>query len=105
MTTLASVKATATLPDLHPSQLAIAKHPARFKVVCCGRRWGKTMLGITSCLREALKGGRVWWCAPSYKQALEGWLYLQQLTRGMPVEKQATELLMGFDSGGSIQIR
>lgn len=95
-----------TLPPLHPSQLAIAKHPARFKVVCCGRRWGKTMLGITLCLRAALKGGRVWWVAPTYKQALEGWSYLQRLAVQMAAAKShVSELAMHFPGGGSIQIR
>lgn len=63
------------------------------------------MLGIVACMREALKGGRVWWLAPTYKQALEGWLYLQRITRTMAVQRSATELLMSFDSGGSIQVR
>ena len=94
-----------TLPPLHDSQRQIAKDPARFKVVCAGRRWGKTMLGIVACLREALHGGRVWWVAPSYKQALEGWTYLKQLTREMETADSATELLMRFGSGGSIQVR
>ena len=96
---------TVDLPTLHDSQRQIAQHPARFKVVCCGRRWGKTMLGIVACMREALHGGRVWWVAPSYKQALEGWTYLKQLTVEMVTDDSATELLMRFDSGGSIQVR
>jgi hypothetical protein len=96
------------LPHLHDSQLTIAKHPARFKVVCCGRRWGKTVLGIVTCLRSALKGGRVWWVAPSYKQALEGWQYLQRLIVKMPASMAKThvsELLVTFAGGGSIQVR
>ena len=95
-----------TLPPLHPSQREIAKSPARFKVVCCGRRWGKSMLGIVVCLRAALKGGRVWWVAPTYKQALEGWTYLQRLVSRLPdVKTQVSELTIHTSMGGSIQIR
>lgn len=94
------------LPPLHPTQREIAKHPARFKVVCCGRRWGKTVLGIVMCLRTALKGGRVWWVAPVYKQALEGWLYLLNLITRIPnVGVKQDELIVRFPGGGSIQIR
>jgi hypothetical protein len=30
------------LHKLHPGQRAIADHPARFRVVMCGRRFGKS---------------------------------------------------------------
>ena len=92
-----------TLPELHPSQLVIAQHPARFKVICCGRRWGKTILGIVLCISAALRGGRVWWVAPAYKEALEGWEYLRRLVVGVTYER--SELVARFPGGGSIQIR
>ena len=94
------------LPPLHEKQLAIAKHPARFKVVCCGRRWGKTIFGIVMCLRAALKGGRVWWVAPTYKQAMEGWAYL--LEQALQIEGAKIlkgELEVHFPRGGRVQIR
>lgn len=99
-----------TLPPLHPSQQGIASHSARFKVVCCGRRrrWGKTLLAMTVLLRDALKGKRLWHVAPSYKQTLEGWDYLQRLVAQMPkgiAKVQVSELLVTFAGGGSIQMR
>ena len=97
-----------SLPPLHPSQMEIAKSTARFKVVCCGRRWGKTMLAMVMCLRAALKGGRIWHVAPSYKQTLEGWVYLQRLVLQMPqsiAKVHTSELLVSFVGGGSIQMR
>ena len=36
-------------------------HPARFKVVACGRRWGKTELGKVALLDNARRGGFGWW--------------------------------------------
>ena len=44
MTTL-----TVSLPPLHAGQREVAQHPARFKVLSCGRRWGKTRLGTALC--------------------------------------------------------
>ena len=31
------------------------EHPARFKLVTCGRRWGKTLLGKNAILYQALR--------------------------------------------------
>ena len=66
------------------------------------------MLGIAVCLKAAHDGGRIWWVAPSYKQALEGWAYLQRLVMQMPASLARThlsELTVSFPSGGSIQVR
>jgi hypothetical protein len=108
MTTDAPERMTITLPPLHKNQQAIAKHPARFKVVCCGRRWGKTLLAMTLCMRDAIKGKRIWHVAPTYKQTLEGWSYLQRLVQQLPVgvaKTHISELTVQFTGGGSIQLR
>lgn len=108
MTTQAPERPTITLPPLHPSQQTIARDPHRFKVVCCGRRWGKTLMSMTLLLRDALKGKRLWHVAPSYKQTLEGWDYLQRLVVQMPkgiATVKVSELMVTFAGGGSIQLR
>lgn len=108
MTTEAPDRITITLPPLHPTQQQIAKDDTRFKVVCCGRRWGKTLLAMTLLLRDALKGKRLWHVAPSYKQTLEGWDYLQRLVSQMPrgvAMVKVSELMVTFAGGGSIQMR
>lgn len=97
-----------TLPPLHPSQSAIAKSPARFKVVACGRRWGKTLLAATLLLDGALRGKRLWHVAPTYKQTLEGWDYLQKLVSQLPAglaKTNVSELTVHFKGGGSVQLR
>jgi len=102
----APVEVTVTLPPLHDSQRVIAKHPARFKVVCCGRRDGKTVLGIVLCIRCAAKKGRAWWIAPTYSIALEGWNYLLRLVRNFPGVKVAVSRMMAtFPGGGTIEIK
>ena len=46
------------LPPLHEGQLKVAKSEARWKILCAGRRFGKTRLGVQLCLDVALRGGR-----------------------------------------------
>lgn len=99
---------TITLPPLHDLQREVAKHPARYKVIAAGRRWGKSMLSMAVSLKSALEGGRIWVVAPSYKQTLENWAYLQRLITQMPAglaKARVSELTVSFSSGGSIQMR
>ena len=119
MTTLAPDapdKLNITLPPLHKTQLVIAKHPARFKVVACGRRYGKTVLGIFAAvfgnpdetIKGAMQGERIWWVAPHYKEAMEGWAYLLRLVRQLPknvADVHISELKVTFFNGGSVQVR
>src|SRR4051812_17367224 len=70
-----------TMPPLHRGQTEVRTHPARFKVLACGRRWGKTRLGAALCLETALNGGVAWWIAPTYKVAAVGWRQLKGLAQ------------------------
>lgn len=93
-------------PRLHPGQGRVYAERRRFTVLACGRRWGKTRLGVALCLRAALKGGRVWWVAPSYKMAGVGWRLIRQMAlRGPLRRKSETERLVEFHGGGLIQVR
>lgn len=40
--------------NLHPAQTKIHSHPARFKIVAAGRRFGKTVFSVIRCFEEAL---------------------------------------------------
>lgn len=55
----------------HRLQRQILAEARRFNVVVCGRRWGKTQLGIKLITDEVLRGRPVGWFAPTY-QILEG---------------------------------
>lgn len=95
-----------TLPKLHEAQELVARSLARFRVVCCGRRWGKTLLGASIAMIEASGGGRVWWIAPSFSQANEGWTYLRQLARQLPRVKIREDLKsIVFPGGGSVELK
>src|SRR5437899_28594 len=57
----------------HPAQAKIIHECKRFNVVCCGRRWGKTVLGMDRLIHPALKGKPVAWFAPNYRQLANAW--------------------------------
>lgn len=47
-------------PTAHAGQEQILSDTARFKAVRCGRRFGKTTLGIIATIREVCRGDRNW---------------------------------------------
>ena len=54
------------------------------RIVCCGRRWGKSFLGTWLCVEAALQGGTTWWVAPDYPRTQPGWEFLQHFARQCP---------------------
>lgn len=53
-----------------PDQLEVLLHPARFKAMNCGRRWGKTITESNWLSEGAInEGGENWWLSPIYAQA------------------------------------
>jgi len=77
---------TIILPKLHPTQIEVQSHPARFKAVCSGRRWGKGVLGVGECVRRASGGQHCWWIAPSFSSAAyqSGWRMLEFYSANLP---------------------
>ena len=98
---------TITLPKPHPGQQKILNHPARFKTVACGRRWGKSALGITAILQAAhLEHKRCWWVTPTYQQAEDVWLELVNTVEHLKgVKISLTKRRIDLPKGGVIQIR
>jgi terminase large subunit-like protein len=96
---------------LHPyrrlthAQRRIAADPARFKVVACGRRWGKTTLGLALAIHHALNGERVWWVAPTYHLAFHPWRVLKSRFRGQWEQKIEYERYLELKNGGSITVK
>lgn len=98
---------TIRLPELHPGQQAvwrvITKNLARFAVLVCGRRWGKTRFAALLCIYVALRGGRAWWIAPTVKYARPGWREIRGLAKQIPgAEIRESERSVSFPNGGSI---
>lgn len=58
---------TSKIQKLHPAQLEIINDPARFKVLACGRRFGKSFFCTIIAAAVAMQGGRkIWIVGDSY---------------------------------------
>lgn len=90
----------------HPGQAEVHAHPARFKVLACGRRWGKTRLGVNECLDVAARGGRAWWVAPSYRMSEVGWRPLRQMAAKIPgADVRRVDRQVILPGGGEVWVR
>lgn len=99
---------------VHPhdgGQKEVYADRSRFKVLNCGRRWGKTKLGVKMMLREALgeplpghKEKLVWWVAPTYRVVKRGYAEtLRQLPRELLLHDPPPST--NFDAGRSVSLR
>ena len=98
------------MPALHGAQKQVADSEARWKILCAGRRFGKSRLGVTLTLRMALAGKRAWWVAPTYTIARVGWRELQNAALSFPekfnVQVSLVNMELTFpETGGSIAVR
>jgi len=67
---------------LHTTQKVVARDTHRFRVVNCGRRWGKTTLAILEMVAKALykDDARICYIAPTYQQARDiAWAELKKV--------------------------
>lgn len=87
-----------TLYNPHKAQRQVLKSKKRFRVIVCGRRWGKTTLAINHLIISALaKEGEYWYVAPTYRQAKTiAWRMLvnnwRSLPEGIQGDKNESEL-------------
>ena len=76
---------------LTPTQAQVAKDLHRFRVINCGRRWGKTTLAVEEIKGVALyKEARICYIAPTYQQARD--IAWQMLIKELkPITKKVNE--------------
>jgi hypothetical protein len=87
----------------HAAQQRIVEEAHRFNVLQCGRRFGKTTLGVDLAVECALDGQPVGWFAPTYKLLDEAWRDVRRAVGDVvaSVDKQQRRLeLLG---GGVIE--
>ncbi len=95
-----------SLPKLHPAQLVIYTDRSRYRIVRAGRRFGKTRLGVVECIEVALRGGRAWWVAPTWRLGKPGWRALRRLARQIPgANVNRSERLIVLPGGGEVQVQ
>ncbi len=94
--------------ELSGPQHEIAAHAARFKVVCAGRRFGKTTLALAMLLHRAARPGALcWYVAPTYRQAHQiAWEMLHRLIPpSWARTANATDLTITFAWGSKLSLR
>ena len=87
---------------LHPGQMKVLEEAARFNVLECGRRFGKTHLGIQLAIDRAIDGGEVGWFAPTYRYLADPWRDIERILAPLIVKADRVEKRIDLLSGGTI---
>ncbi len=95
---------TLKLPAPHPAQQRVIQQAKRFNIVCCGRRWGKTVLGMDRLIHPALNGEPVAWFAPNYRLLSEVWRELQATLAPVIASVNQQESRLELHGGGVIEM-
>lgn len=90
------------LPKPHPAQQQVLDEAKRYCVLACGRRWGKTRLGIDRAVTPALAGFPVGWFSPTFKMQQEAWRDIQGVLAPVIVGRSNAEQRLELRGGGSI---
>jgi hypothetical protein len=90
------------LQQLHRGQSPIYESPARFKVVRCGRRFGKTILGITTMAVGAVQGQSWGWFAPTYALLDDPWRDFSRRLAPITVKANKQEKRISLTTGGTL---
>ena len=93
---------------LHNGQVQVVKDTHRFKVICAGRRWGKSVLSQLITLDWAIKNKGIYWIvSPSYRAGkMIHWRSIQQIVpREWVLKKNEVELSITLKNGSVIELK
>jgi PBSX family phage terminase large subunit len=93
---------------LHDGQKEIANDLHRFRIICAGRRWGKSVLAQLITLKWAVESVGVYWIvSPTYRQGKQiHWRGLQQIIpRDWVLKKNEVELSITLKNGSTIELK
>lgn len=94
---------TVKLPKPHEAQRAVLNSTARFRVLMCGRRFGKSLISQSISIETGLNSKRVAYITPTYQL---GKIFFKEIIKSLPekiFKKNEQELLIEFVTGGSIR--
>lgn len=89
----------------HSGQQAVITHPARYKVIAAGRRFGKTLLAVEwLALMDggAIDGASVAFFSPTYKLLADVWADFERTLRPVTRKANRTEQRIELITGGKI---
>lgn len=92
------------LPRPHQAQASILAEAGRFNVVACGRRFGKSTLGINRLIDGALRGQPVGWFSPTYKMLAEVWRDVARTLQPVVVRRNAQQHRLELITGGVVDM-
>lgn len=87
---------------LHDGQLRVLREAGRFNVLECGRRFGKTHMGIQLAIDRGIDAGEVGWFAPTYRYLADPWRAVEKILGPAIVRMDRVEKRIDLVSGGSI---
>lgn len=103
------------LPRPMEHQRAVLQSAARNKLLVCGRRWGKSTLGLVTTIvghgpnvgdfRGAMQGGTIWYIAPTFPMASIMWRELKRSLKGAWESKSEIDRQIVLPGGGNIQVK
>lgn len=87
----------------HPGQLKIHNSKARFRIVCCGRRFGKTFMACNELIRFVTRhnGVETAWISPSYRQSKIAYRLIKRALKDV-AKCNDSELRMELQNGSVI---
>lgn len=87
----------------HEGQRSVLESDARFKVLMCGRRWGKSLISKNISITEALDGRITGYVTPTYALAK---VFFDEIAEMLPSEvatANRSDLTFKFVTGGQIR--
>jgi hypothetical protein len=91
-------------PVLHPAQQEIRASQARYRVLACGRRFGKTLLITDEGMESLAMGKRVAYFNLSYKQGREVWESFKRMAAPIIQRKDENERRLETITGGVLDM-
>lgn len=82
----------------------ILAEASRFNVVACGRRFGKSTLGINRLVDGALRGQPVGWFSPTYKMLAEVWRDVVRILQPVTIRRSAQQHRLELVTGGVVDM-
>ena len=86
------------VPEPHINQEPILDSEARFVVLMCGRRFGKSELSQIKLITKAIQGEQIAYITPTYKLAKQ---FYEKLSASLPY--QSKDLKIYFPNGGMVE--
>lgn len=96
----------------YPAQGEIEFDTHRFRVLACGRRWGKTNMAmreahamLVRAFNKDFKKHRGWVVSPTFPLVREDWLVAEDLLKDSITHKSTTDMRMDFGALGFIEFK